>query len=622
MDKNLYFNITLSVIKGIGFRNAQAIYNEFGDQSFDIIKTNIKKLSEIENIGHKKAQLIREKYDKNKEKVDDFVFMIELGFTFDEATLLYKKYKKKTVNILENEIYSIFKKIDNIKFSKIDDIAINKLNYSKTNEKRILNGIVQYINEEHNNTSSTVLDKNRIIKKISKLLSIDNLDIYYNKLLENNLIVEPEKNMVSSFIVNDVEKFIAKDLLSRNETYFAMPIPSDFLNKEQKDAVFNSIEYQVSIITGGAGTGKTTVLKEVLNNLKEQNVLLCAPTGKAAQRMTEATGYEAKTIHKILDFNPVNLKYRKNSKDKLECDVLIIDEASMVDIFLFANLLLATNKETRIIIVGDKNQIPSIDMGNLLNDLIESNSIETTELKKIERTSLNSDIVNVSSDIINKNLNNQYNNGDYFFIESDNDFKTNSLLKTIIQERIEKAFNIDCYKDLQVLTPINDSDIGSNLLNKQLQPILNKNYDNEKTIQFGDKEFSVGDKVIQIRNNYDKEIFNGETGIITSVEKKRIFVLFGDREIKYRKSELDELKLCYAMTVHKSQGSEYKATIIVLPENDFNFIDRGLIYTAITRSKELCIIIAKKELFNKYCLKNKIKERNTLLQKYLKQKTH
>lgn len=356
------------------------------------------------------------------------------------------------------------------------------------------------------------------------------------------------------------------------------------------------------VITGGPGTGKTTLVQTLIKILeeKELNIKLCAPTGRAAKRMSEATGLEATTIHRLLEIDPAQGGFKYNDDNRLSCDYMIVDESSMIDVTLFFALIKALPDNAGLLLVGDVDQLPSVGAGQVLKDIINSNMITTVTLNQIFRQSATSDIItnahNVNKGIL-PNLSSHKENSDFYFIEAETGDDIINKILTITRDRIPKKFGLDPVHDIQLLCPMQRGGSGARLLNSELQKALNPNYQ-EGIAKFG-QVFAVGDKVMQMENNYDKDIYNGDIGIITSIDRneQELIIDFYDNKIAYDYADLDQITLSYATTIHKSQGSEYPAIIIPITMQSYMMLKRNLIYTAITRGKKLVIVIGEKKAF-------------------------
>ena len=395
------------------------------------------------------------------------------------------------------------------------------------------------------------------------------------------------------------------------------------LAEKQFEAVKSAVEHKVMIITGGPGTGKTTIINAVLKIFAavKAKILLAAPTGRAAKRMTESTGHEAKTIHRLLEFNMKKGGFQKNDETPLDCDILIIDEASMIDIILMHHLLKAVPISATLILVGDVNQLPSVGPGNVLRDIIESGEITVVELNEIFRQAKESSII-VNAHRINQGFlpeaqTSKDKLSDFYFIQQEEPEKALETILNLIKERIPARFGFDPVDEVQVLSPMNRGIVGVTNLNIELQKVLNPREDG---ISRGGKMFRIGDKVMQIRNNYDKDVFNGDIGKIFHInqEEQEVTVLYDYRQVAYEFSDLDELVPAYAVTVHKSQGSEYPAVVIPVMMTHYMMLQRNLIYTAVTRGRKLVVVVGTKKALAIGVKNNKTEKRFSLLKHRLR----
>lgn len=388
----------------------------------------------------------------------------------------------------------------------------------------------------------------------------------------------------------------------------------------QKQSIEIASKEKFMILTGGPGTGKTTTLTGIISMFQSNKfkILLAAPTGRAAKRMTEATGISAKTIHRLLEYNP-DKGFQKNTENTLKGDVLIIDESSMIDIVMMNSILKAVPASMTVIMVGDVDQLPSINAGNVLRDMIESSVIPTVKLEKVYRQAKQSKIIENAHKInqgIFPTLKSTH-DSDFFFIEESNPKKLQNLIRDLVTRRLPKFYNVNPKEDIFVLAPTQKGDLGVEYLNLMLQDALNNS---TYFINYKGRKFKVNDKVMQIQNNYDKDVYNGDIGTISSIDfkNKTIYVLFDGRKIKYKLEELDELNLAYAMTIHKSQGSEFPIVVLTLTSSYGTMLQKNLLYTAVTRAKKALIIVGEKEAISLAISNNQSQKRNTKLKERLR----
>lgn len=633
------------IIKGVGEKLANKIVNKFGIKTFEIIEEQPYRLSEIRGITEQKAKLISEEFCEQQEQREVIMYLQQFGISPTYAIKIYKKYKSNTISVVKSNPYKLADDIFGIGFKIADSIA-KRMGIEADSKNRIKSGIKYVLNQESNN-GHVYLPKEILLNNSASLLDIPK-ELIENTLLELNLekqiyIEDSDNPKIYLSLFYNTEIAVAKKLLEINQTYddtkdslfdkklqMVEELQCIKLANSQKQAVREAMINGVLIITGGPGTGKTTTINTIISLLEAEGnqILLAAPTGRAAKRMTEATGKDAQTIHRLLEISYLqednrSQSFERNEDNPIEADVIIIDETSMVDILLMNSLLKAIVPGTRLILSGDADQLPSVGPGNILKDIIKSECIKVVRLNEIFRQAEESAI------IVNAH---RINNGNYPTInEKEKDFffmKRNSIdsvIDTIIQlitTRLPKYISSNRKGDIQVLTPMRKSQLGINSLNQILQDALNPADKLKKEREFRNIIYREGDKVMQIKNNYNivwyvedsngikleegMGIFNGDVGIITNINTFDITVLFDDGKIvQYDNSQLDELELAYAITIHKSQGSEYPVVVIPIYSGPPMLMTRNLLYTAITRAKNLVVIVGLQETVNKMVDNNK-----------------
>ena len=644
--------LSSGMIPYIGPKTAKKIVDKFGLDTLDIIQFNPERLKEIEGIGDKKLKKIVEAFEEQGELRNIMVFLQQYGITANYGIKIYKKYGTDTVNIISENPYRLAEDIYGIGFKTADKIAQN-MGISLDSPHRVEGGIRYTINKFAGN-GHTYVPKEELKEATFKLLNVDkdlieesirNLAIrgilhimdkaeeqivYYTPyhVAENNVarkIVELSRVELDTLKI-DIEKAIY-EIEGEDGIIFA---------KKQREAIEESISNGVMVMTGGPGTGKTTIINAIIKIFEDQGltVHLAAPTGRAAKRMTETTGKEAKTIHRLLEYSHMeeDMAFGLNEESPLITDLLIIDEASMIDILLMNNLLKALNPGTRLILVGDIDQLPSVGPGNVLRDIIESGIVKVVKLDEIFRQGEESMIV-VNAHRINHGeypfLNEK--DKDFYFIREEDTKNIVNIILDLCKDRLPSFYGIDTLKDIQILTPMKKGDVGINALNKHLQDTLNPKSYNKAEKQIGDEIFRVGDKVMQIKNNYSTEweivkdgeiiekgegVYNGDFGYILDIDKDNntILVLFDEeKEVEYSFSQLDELKLSYATTVHKSQGSEFKVVIMPIYWGPPMLLTRNLLYTAITRARDLVVLVGEERYLRSMINNNRITKRYSSL---------
>lgn len=635
------------LIPGLGDKMAGRIVRKFGEETLDIIGNDIERLSEIEGIGKKRIALIKKAWDDQTEIRDVMVFLQSYGVSTGFASKIFKQYQGRSIEIVKENPYCLATDIIGIGFKTADSIAAN-IGFAKDSPFRIRAGIL-FILRKINEDGHVFCPQKALVSECVKLLDVNESPV--QKAIEDLLA---ERKIIIDILDENLEEFqddniavytapfffceigVAKRLLSlvqssilENQINFQKEIEavqrrfSISFAPKQLEAVKTAVESKAMVITGGPGTGKTTIINAVLKIFNKMNkrILLTAPTGRAAKRMSETTGYAAKTIHRLLEFSFKKGGFVKNDENKIDCDVLIVDEASMIDINLMFHLLKAVPDSAVVILVGDVNQLPSVGAGNVLNDIIASGSLPVVKLTEIFRQAKESMIV-VNAHKINAGYmprTGNFNTGDdYYFIETTNPEKVVETIVEVVKNRIPRRFNYDPVSDIQVLTPMHKGLTGSEHLNNVLQEEINSD---SAFIVRGDKKFKTNDKVMQIRNNYDKDVFNGDIGKVKSIDAENLSltIVFDNRDISYGFSELDEVTLAYAISVHKSQGSEYPVVVMPITTQHYILLQRNLIYTGVTRGRELVVLIGTKKALMMGIKNNKTSNRFTYLKHRLRE---
>lgn len=621
------------LVKGIGPKFAQLIVKQFGLDTIDVIETDIKRLYEVPGIGKKRVEKIRESWEKQKDIKNVMLFLQGYGVSTAYAAKIYRQYGKDSINKVKENPYRLADDIWGIGFKTADGIA-NKMGYEKNDLRRCKSGIIYTLNQLANE-GHVYAEEEQLVKSALELLEADEEPI--RKALSDmsqteDLKIEDKAIYLPPFYYAEIgtaNRLLAL-LQESGKDVLAKPLDIKALSEEtgieydevQKQAIEEAARSKVMVLTGGPGTGKTTTTQGIIAALKHQGmkILLAAPTGRAAKRMSEATGMEAKTIHRLLEFNPQD-GYKRNDENPLEADALIVDECSMIDIILMNNLLKAVPTSMRLVLVGDIDQLPSVGAGNVLRDIIESHKIPVIRLTRIFRQAQSSRIV-MSAHAINQGRFPDTSNGkqtDFFFIEQGDPEAVAKEIVNLVKNRLPKAY-LRKTSDIQVLTPMQRGVVGASNLNMALQSALNPS---QLALNRGGYSFRQGDRVMQLRNNYDKEVFNGDLGYVDQIdmEERTLQVNFDGRLVEYDVSELDELTLAYATTIHKSQGSEYPIVVMPILMTHYVMLQRNLIYTGITRAKKICVLIGTKKALA-FAIRNmSVLKRNTRLKERLNQTT-
>jgi exodeoxyribonuclease V alpha subunit len=595
-----------NLIKGIGPEMARRITAVFGESTLDVIESNPEKLRTVPGIGPMRAEKISEAFREHKAIRDVMLFLQTHGLSAAYAYKIFKRYGKKAIDVVSTNPYCLATEIRGIGFRSADKIA-GSLGIDMRSPLRARAGIL-YVLDTVQTEGHVYYPRTELLEKARELLGIDfhTLERALEQLAASREVIIEGSHVYPAQMAN-MENSVAsrmRDLLSSPRFLPLIKVDAALawietrtgmtLSQAQRKAVEAVFEHKVLIITGGPGTGKTTVLRSIIEILeaKKLRVLLSAPTGRAAKRLSEATGREAKTIHRLLEYSPGEGGFQRNMSRPLEAEFLVVDEVSMVDVSLMHYLLSAIHPQTTLLLVGDSDQLPSVGPGNVLEDLISSGKIPVIRLQTIFRQAQSSLIV-TNAHLVNQGMMPRKESeptalSDFFLIEKDDPEECLRLIKEMVSRRIPDRFGFDPIQDLQVLTPMRKGTLGTENLNSELRDILNPA---GRPIR-GDR-FRIGDRVMQVRNNYDKEVFNGDVGRIISFDPEcdESSVEFDGRAVTYHVSEMDELILAYAVTIHKAQGSEYKAVIVPLTTQHFVLLRRNLLYTAMTRGKELVVLI-------------------------------
>lgn len=641
------------LIKGVGPVTAKAIVDVFKEDTLNVIEFAPKELANVRGISERKAEMIGEAFRELKHLQNTVIFLQGYGLTVNMAIKIFEVYQNKTVEIIKENPYKLVEDVEGIGFATADKIA-RSLGIDRRSEFRIRAGFLYCLTDASEKNGHTYLPKEDLFKNVSKLLEIEEEesfkkvleDLIFDRTVTNTFIFPHDAVMLTKYFY--YERSIADKLalLCCSLTNTELNVDSEIkhfeeVNKitfhpDQKKAIINAVNSGVSIITGGPGTGKTTIVKCIIELLEAQRkkILLTAPTGRAAKKLSEATERDARTIHRALQVDFRSKRFIFNEQNPLPYNVIIVDEVSMVDVPLMCNLLKAVARDTKLIFVGDKDQLPSVGAGNVLEDMLTSGVISVAELTQIYRQSEKSLIISNAHKINEGEMPEIDNKSQDFFFDTKvelEDIKT--TIVNMVTTRIPKFNGIDSIK-IQVLAPLKAGVCGIENLNRELQAKLNppKNFRKELTV--GQTIFREGDKVMQMSNNYDLEwtrqvglytengagVFNGDIGYIHSIDVQtgEVEIWFEDgRECIYPRTELSQLSLAYAITIHKSQGSEFDVVIIPIISGPSLILNRNLIYTAVTRAKKMVVLVGEKKNLKRMIGNKFILKRHTALKKLL-----
>jgi exodeoxyribonuclease V alpha subunit len=662
--------LSSGLIKGIGPKKAERIVAHFGEQTLAIIEQQPERLSEVKGISAKDREQIIQSWVEQNEVKELHLFLQSHDVSINLATRIYKQYGQESIKIIRENPYKLADDVSGIGFRTADEIAV-KLGLPRDSIPRLATGLKYVLAQAANEDGHCFLPERELLRRASDILqapyellteAVEQLKSERDVFIESPLPVQPAQLPPSSQSANgDVPPVDwSEEEESGQRIYFGPfwhaengsarilrtllraqsklpPVSQHYweavfdylaqkrkmvLTEKQREAVQMAYQKKVSILTGGPGTGKSTSLRALLMVLRKRNidVALAAPTGRAAKRLTEATGavgFQAKTLHRLLEYAPHDNTYQRNEENPLPYQFVIVDEVSMVDILLFYHLLKALPPDAHLLLVGDADQLPPVGPGNVLRDLLRSEAIPTARLTELFRQAQQSQIV-VNAHRINAgqmpSLKREQKT-DFFFISEDDPVRAQRLVLDLVQQRIPKHYSLNPMTDIQVLAPMYRGPVGVTSLNEELQAHLNPNA--VASIEWGGRDLRVGDKVMQVRNNYDKGVFNGDVGWIRSInrENSTLKVEFleeaGPLLVAYEFHELDELTLAYAVTVHKSQGSEYPAIVLPLVREHYMLLQRNLLYTAITRAKRLCILIGQQRALEVAVRNDRVALRNT-----------
>jgi exodeoxyribonuclease V alpha subunit len=605
--------LSSGLIKGIGPVLARRIIKKFGARTIDTLSKNPNKLQQVEGVGHVKLKEIKKSWAEHEHIRELIIFLQGHNVSTNLATKIYRQYGEKSFSVLKTNPYQVCLDIWGVGFKTADKMAL-KLGVSPSSAERI-KAYIRYLLEK-DNEQGHVFSLQKDLEKNCR----EELEVEEEKIKEAIADLKKQKLVMAEKVDSEISIYLPFFYKAEEEVVRSIHrlsslqcLTPDFdidsaisdveeelsleFSSMQKRAIKECFDKKILVITGGPGTGKTTIIKAVVDIFHKwgREVLLAAPTGRAAKRLSEASQKEAKTLHRTLEFNPKLGTFRRGEKFPLVGDALIIDEFSMVDLPLMYHLIKAVPSSMRLVLVGDKDQLPSVGPGNLLHDIIESQQVDVVKLDEIFRQEKDSLIV-VNAHRINQGQSLVYpprgeKEADFYFIRQENEQKVFNTIMSLCGWRIPKRFDLHPLSpEIQVISPMYRGLVGVDNLNSEMQKKFNRFHEG---LKFGNREIRSGDKVMQIRNNYEKEVFNGDVGVVSHIDKQRyrVFVDFYGRSIVYEREEMDDLTLAYAVSVHKSQGSEYQTVVMPLLTQHYIMLQRNLFYTALTRAKKLSVIV-------------------------------
>jgi len=604
--------LSSGLIKGFGKEMAKRLVEKFGVDTLRILEEEPGRVREVKGIGKKRGDQIRTSWRAHSAQRKNLIFLYGLGLATGTALKVLKQYGDKVERMVRSNPYRMVRDVRGIGFTTADRVG-RAIGIEVDDPVRVRAGL-QHVLEEGTGQGHVYLPKELLITQAVGFLEVDQIlveDCLAGLVRRGLVISQPAADgddAIYSPELAEAEDRLAELMLRlaarKRELHPALRSrgleagsqkAGVALTDEQEDAVEQALRRGLTVITGGPGTGKTTVLKAVIHALRASGdtVALCAPTGRAAKRMSEATGFPAKTIHRLLEYDPSSHGFARDEANPVMADVVIVDEVSMIDLLLMTSLLGAVPDEGRVVLVGDRFQLQSVGPGSVLRDVVESRKFHVVTLATVHRQAAESQIIQSSHRILSgarPAFPPPGETGDCFFVARDDPEAARESVVELLRERIPGVFGLDPLRDVQVITPMYRGALGADSLNRALQAALNPG---EGGLKRGEQTFRSGDKVMQVRNNYEKEVFNGDIGRIRALDEKDLTLLvdFGGRMVGYDQDDLDDLVLAYAITVHKSQGSEYPGVVLVMHTQHYVMLRRNLLYTALTRGRRLVVLV-------------------------------
>lgn len=635
------------MIKGIGPATARKLVDTFGLETLEIIENHPERLSECPGIGSGKADKISAGWFLQRAVQDIMIFLQGHGISPAYATRIFRKYDREAVKKVSENPYILAHEIPGMGFKKADAIAA-EFGITGNDARRLKAGIL-YVLSTITKDGHLFLKEEELFKLADEILKVSEKEdirhaidalVREKKLVVREFRQERLYYLPASYRSEDGSAESVRNMLENDfkvdRDRLAGVLQQVFaehgldLTETQQLAVEQSLKKRFLIITGGPGTGKTTTLKAVVAAHRKmgRKVLLASPTGRAAKRLAEVSGFNALTIHRLLEFSPQEKGFKRNRQHPLDCNTLVVDEASMIDMNLFYSLVQSVPSNASLILVGDADQLPSVGAGLVLNELIRSEVVPVVTLGSVFRQAETSSIV-TNAHLINKGqmpvltVPDGKGTSDCYFVSADDPDKAINLLKNIVQKSLPGRFNLDPVNDIQVLTPMNRGKLGAASLNVILQEALNPASDEKAEIEHMSRIFRVGDKVIQLRNNYDLEVFNGDIGTIKDVaaEDQEALIEFPQGAVTFQNADFIDLAHAYAVTVHKSQGSEYPAVVLLASTQHFMMLQRNLLYTGLTRARKTAVFLGTRKAIAMAVKNNRVKMRNTILASLMSLKT-